>query len=400
MDAEAKLFFKTYRRLPLEVERGEGCYLFTTDGRKYLDMFSGLAVNALGYNHPGVNAAIETQIRKYNHLSNFFVQQPQIELAERLIRLSGFQKIFFTNSGTEAIEGTIKLARKWGGPLRKTKLFGMTNGFSGRSMGALSIMDKEKYREGYGPFLENCGHIVFNDVNDLRSKVDEATAAVVLEFVQGEGGIVPVSKEFVSTLQTLREQHGFLVVADEIQSGIQRTGKFFAYQHFNFEPDIVTVAKPIGGGLPLGAILGNEKVAGVWTYGVHGTTFGGNPVACAAGKVVIDTVTSENMVKHVREISGYLREKLDSVRAKFDVIKEIRGFGLIIGVDLTVDSAPIVDAMLSEGVLVNSTAGSVVRILPPLIAGREEVDTLVGIFERVLKARVSVPQVAHAVEHS
>ena len=400
MDAEAKLFFKTYKRLPLEVERGDGCYLFTTDGRKYLDMFSGLAVNALGYNHPDINAAIEAQIRKYNHLSNFFVQQPQIDLAERLIRLSGFQKIFFTNSGTEAIEGTIKLARKWGSPLGKKKLFGMTNGFSGRSMGALSIMDKEKYREGYGPFLENCGHIVFNDVIDLRSKVDGSTAAVFLEFIQGEGGIVPVSKEFVATLQSLRKQHGFLVVADEIQSGIQRTGKFFAYQHYEFAPDIVTVAKPIGGGLPLGAILGNEKVAGVWTYGVHGTTFGGNPVACAAGKVVIDTVTAEKMVKHVREISDYLREKLEILKTRYDVIKEIRGFGLIIGVDLTVDSAPIVDAMLGEGVLVNSTAGSVVRILPPLIAGRAEVDTLIATFEKVLKVRTKVSTSVQFAEHS
>jgi acetylornithine aminotransferase len=388
LDNEAKLFFKTYKRLSLEVDRGDGCYLFTNDGRKYLDMFSGLAVNALGYNHPGIIAAIEKQIRKYNHLSNFFVQGPQVELAERLLHHSNFQKIFFTNSGTEAIEGTIKLVRKWGLPKNKTKILGMSNGFSGRTMGSLSIMDKDKYRGGYGPFLENCGYVTFNDVDDLRKKVDGTTAAVVLEFVQGEGGIVPVSTEFVSALQSLRDTHGFLGVADEIQSGIFRTGKFFAYQHFNFVPDIVTIAKPIGGGLPLGAILGNQKVADVWTHGVHGTTFGGNPVACAAGIAVMDALTANGMVRHIDEVSKYLFAQLDLLKKRFSIIKDVRGYGFMIGVDLTVESAPLVDAMLEDGVLVNSTAGTVVRILPPLIAGTEEIDILLASFERVLTKHV------------
>lgn len=388
LDNEAKLFFKTYKRLSLEVDRGDGCYLFTNDGRKYLDMFSGLAVNALGYNHPGIISAIEKQIRKYNHLSNFFVQGPQVELAERLLHHSKFQKIFFTNSGTEAIEGTIKLVRKWGLPKNKTKIFGMSNGFSGRTMGSLSIMDKDKYREGYGPFLENCGHVEFNDVDDLRRKVDGTTAAVVLEFVQGEGGIVPVCTEFVSALQSLRETHGFLVVADEIQSGIFRTGKLFAFQHFDFTPDIVTIAKPIGGGLPLGAILGNQKVAEVWTHGVHGTTFGGNPVACAAGIAVMDALTANGMERHIDEVSKHLFAQLDLLKKRFSIIKEVRGYGFMIGVDLTVESAPLVDAMLEDGVLVNSTAGTVVRILPPLITGKEEINILLASFERVLTNHV------------
>ena len=390
LDSEANLFFKTYKRLPLVIERGEGCYLFSKDGDKYLDMFAGLAVNALGYGHPGVIAAIDKQARKYTHLSNYFVQEPQVELAECLLRHSKFQKIFFTNSGTEATEGAIKLARKWGKTNNKTKIFGMTNGFSGRSMGSLSIMDKEKYREGYGPFLENCGHVSFNDVDDLQAKVDDTTAAVFLEFIQGEGGIVPVSQEFVSALTSLRKQFGFLIVADEIQSGIMRTGKFFAYEHFDFHPDIVTIAKPIGGGLPLGAILGNDAVACVWTYGVHGTTFGGNPVACAAGKVVIDTLTTEAMQRQMNEASAYLHQQLATLKSKFAIIKEIRGTGFMIGVDLTTDSAPIVDEMLARGVLVNSTAKTVVRILPPLITGKKEIDTLVEIFGQVLEASVKV----------
>jgi acetylornithine aminotransferase len=388
LDNESKLFFTTYKRLPLLVERGEGCYLYTTDGKKYLDMFSGLAVNALGYSHPGVIAAIEKQAKKYIHLSNYFVQEPQVELAECILRHSKFQKIFFTNSGTEATEGAIKLARKWGQSRNKTKIFGMTNGFSGRSMGSLSIMDKDKYREGYGPFLDNCGHISFNDVADLRSNVDDATAAVFLEFLQGEGGIIPVSKEFITALDSLRGQYGFLIVADEIQSGIMRTGKFFAFEHFDFHPDIVTIAKPIGGGLPLGAILGNDAVASVWSYGVHGTTFGGNPVACAAGKVVIETLTTEAMKNQITEMSSYLYAQLLSLKNKFRVIKEIRGSGLMIGVDLEVDSAPIVDEMLARGVLVNSTAKTVVRILPPLIAQKKEIDALIQVFEGVLSSNL------------
>ena len=389
IEDEAKLFFKTYKRLPLEIERGEGCYLYAKDGKTYLDMFAGLAVNALGYAHPGVVAAIEQQARRYTHLSNFFIQQPQLDLAESLLRHSGFQKIFFTNSGTEATEGTIKLVRKWGASSKRTKIFGMSNGFSGRSMGSLSIMDKDKYREGYGPFLENCGYIVFNDIADLRAKADKHTAAIFLEFIQGEGGIVPVSKEFVKELESLRKKHGFLVVADEIQSGIMRTGKFFAYEHFDFHPDIVTIAKPIGGGLPLGAILGSDVVAAVWSYGVHGTTFGGNPVACAAGKVVIDALTTEAMKLQIRENSSYLFAQLESLKKKFGVIKEVRGFGFMIGADLSIDSAPIVDAMLARGVLVNSTAKTVVRILPPLIAGKKEIDTLIRVFDEVLSANLN-----------
>jgi acetylornithine/N-succinyldiaminopimelate aminotransferase len=384
LDSEAKLFFKTYKRLPLVVDRGEGCYLYTTDGKKYLDMFSGLAVNALGYGHPGVIAAIEKQSKRFNHLSNYFVQEPQVELAERILEHSKFQKIFFSNSGTEATEGAIKLVRKWGAAHNKSTIFGMTNGFSGRSMGALSLMDKDKYREGYGPFLENCGHIIFNDVDDLQAKVGDSTAAVFLEFIQGEGGIVPVTKEFIDALEALRKKHGFLIVADEIQSGIMRTGKFFAFEHFNFHPDIVTIAKPIGGGLPLGAILGNDMVACVWSYGVHGTTFGGNPVACAAGKVVIDTVTTDAMKKQIQDSSAYLFSQLVSLKEKFSMIKEVRGAGFMLGVDLTRESGPVVDEMLSRGVLVNSTAQTVVRILPPLIARKSEIDIFLQVFGEVL----------------
>lgn len=381
-DRESRVFFHTYKRLPLEIEKGEGCYLYSRDGRKYLDMFSGLAVNALGYNHPAVVAAITEQAKKYTHLSNFFIQEPQLQLAERLLGISGFDKVFFSNSGTEAVEGTIKLVRKWGKPSGKKIIFGMSNGFSGRTMGALSLMDKEKYRDGYEPFLPNVGSIEFNNSNDLTAKVDEQTGAVFLEFIQGEGGIVGVTQEFIDTLKTLREKFGFLIVADEIQSGIGRTGKFFGFQHFNITPDIITVAKPIGGGLPLGAIIGSKKVADVWTYGVHGTTFGGNPVSCAAGIASIDIIRQTGFLQNIIDNAEYFKQKVLSLKKQYPVIKDIRVYGYMIGIELTVESALVVEEILQEGVLVNSTANNVIRILPPLIAGKGEFDQLLTVLEK------------------
>ena len=383
-EKESQLFFHTYKRLPLEVERGEGCYLFTKDGKKYLDMFSGLAVNALGYAHPAIIKAVDEQVRKYTHLSNFFVQEPQLQLAERLLSLSGFDKIFFSNSGTEAIEGTIKLVRKWSKQNDKKIIYGMSNGFSGRTMGALSLMDKEKYRDGYEPFLPNFGSIEFNSVDDLNAKVNEQTAAIFLEFIQGEGGIVGVTQEFIKAIKSLREKYGFLIVADEIQSGIGRTGKMFGFQHFDIIPDIITVAKPIGGGLPVGAIIGSKKVADVWTYGVHGTTFGGNPVSCAAGIATIDIVMNDSFLNNVKVNAEYFKSKVLNLKTKYPVIKEVRVFGYMIGIELSVESASIVEAILQKGVLVNSTANTVIRILPPLIAGKPEFDILLSVLDDVL----------------
>ena len=262
----------------------------------------------------------------------------------------------------------------------------MSNGFSGRTMGALSLMDKEKYREGYEPFLPDFGSIEFNSIDDLNAKVNELTAAIFLEFIQGEGGIVGVTKEFIEALSALREKYGFLIVADEIQSGIGRTGKLFGFQHFGIVPDIITVAKPIGGGLPVGAIIGSQKVADVWTYGVHGTTFGGNPVACAAGVATLDTVMTESFLKNIVDNADYFRAKVVEMKAKFPIIKEIRVYGYMIGIDLTVESSPIVEAILQKGVLVNSTANTVIRILPPLIAGKTEFDQFLSVFEDVLSS--------------
>lgn len=384
IEQEQSLFFHTYKRLPLEIERGEGCYLYTKDGAKYLDMFSGLAVNALGYAHPAVIAAIETQIRRYNHLSNLFLQEPQLRLAEKMIRHSGYDKIFFSNSGTEATEGAIKLVRKWSSTRGRRMIFGMSNGFSGRTMGALSLMDKEKYREGYGPFLDHFGVIEYNDCADLDRQITGETAAVFFEAIQGEGGIVPMSAEFAARLEALRQKFGFLLVADEIQSGIGRTGRMFAFEQFGMKPDLITFAKPVGGGLPLGGILGTAAMGELWAPGMHGTTFGGNPVACAAGCALVDVVLEPEFLKTLKANADYCFARLAAMKDSFPVIREIRGSGYMIGIDLAVESAPVVEKMLSRGVLVNSTAHTVVRVLPPLIAGKTEIDTMLSVLAEAL----------------
>jgi acetylornithine aminotransferase len=386
LDREAEYFFHTYKRLPLEIDRGEGVYLYTKDGKRYLDMFAGLAVNALGYGHPGVVAAITEQSRRYTHLSNYFLQEPQLQLAEQLVRLSGYAKVFLSNSGTESIEGTIKIARKWGSSRGKTDIVSFSNGFHGRTMGALSIMDKPLYKDGYGPFLENCRVAPFNDLEGLRKAVTASTAAVVLEFIQGEGGVCPVTPEFAAEIQSLREKFGFLLVADEIQSGIGRTGRFFGFQHFDATPDIIVVAKPIGGGLPLGAIIGSSAVAGVLSPGMHGTTFGGNPVACAAGLVVLRELTAGGVMKNAEAMGALLLDQLRALQREFPaVVKEVRGYGLMVGMELARECDSVVKTLRERGVLVNGTNVSVLRFLPPLIIQKEHVDLAVHELRMALK---------------
>ena len=374
LDRESQYFFHTYKRIPLEIERGEGVYLFTKDGRRYLDMFAGLAVNALGYGHPNVLKAIDGQVRKYIHLSNYYLQEPQLQLAESMIKYSGYQKIFFANSGTEAIEGAIKTVRKWGSKKGKSEIISFTNAFHGRTMGALSMMDRPKYREGYEPFLDRFSIVEFNNIRALQQAVTSKTAAIVLEFIQGEGGIAPVTREFAGEIQRLKDTFGLLVVADEIQCGIGRTGKFFGFQHFSVTPDIVVVAKPLGGGLPLGAILGNAAVANVLEPGVHGTTFGGNPVACAAGIAVLEEIMDHGLINNAEKMGNVLTSRLLELKAQFPkLVTDVRGYGLMVGMELTRDGEPIVTALRERGILLNCTNQNVLRFLPPLIITEKEI---------------------------
>ena len=386
VEREKSSFFYTYKRLPLEISHGEGLYLVGADGRRYLDMFAGIAVNALGHAHPRVVAAVTEQARRYLHVSNYFAQEPQVCLAERLLAHTGMARVFLANSGTEAVEGALKIARRRGADRGQAGLVAFSNAFHGRTLGALSLMDRPNYRDGFGPFLDGCATLPFNDPAALRAGVGPGTAAVVLECVQGEGGIRPVTPAFVAALQELRAEHGFLVIADEIQSGAGRTGRFLAADHFDLRPDLVTLAKPIGGGLPLGAILGAASVADVLQPGMHGTTFGGNPVACAAGLAVLDEIEESNLMAHAGAMGDLLLDRLRALAAAHPaLVKEARGLGLMAGLELHVEADPVVAAMRERGILLNATDRTVVRFVPPLIVGPAEIERTVAELGEVLR---------------
>jgi acetylornithine/N-succinyldiaminopimelate aminotransferase len=382
-EREEEILLQTYKRIPIEISHGEGVYLFSEDGKKYLDFFSGLAVNALGYGNKKIIQAIEEQIKKFIHLSNYYINSPQIELAERLVKYSGLSKVFFTNSGTEAIEASLKLIRKYFGPEKNIITF--SNAFHGRTYGSLSLSGKEKYKKYFSPLLPNIIQSEFNDVEQLEKNVTENTAGIYLEFIQGEGGIHIVSNQFVEKIDELRNTFGFALVADEVQSGIGRTGKPFSYQHYNIEPDLVIVAKAIGGGLPLGALITNKKYDNVFQQGDHGSTFGGNPVACAAGLEVVYEVFENELVKNVAELGNYFKSQLNLLHKNYpDKIAAVRGLGFMLGVELFNSCAGLVDKIREKGILVNCTNENVLRILPPLISTKENIDYFINIFNEIL----------------
>jgi len=373
-EMEKDSILQTYKRLPISVGRAEGCYIYDEDGNDYLDFLAGIAVNALGHSDKEIIEAVTDQVNKYMHLSNYFYQRPQVELAESLKEISGFGKVFFTNSGTESMEGALKVIRRRSNEKGKKNIVAFTGGFHGRTYGALSIMDKPHYKSNMGPFLENTMILEYNDISQLESKVNDDTAAVVIEFLQGEGGIRQANKEFISKLFELKDKYGFLIVADEIQSGIGRTGKYFAFEHYGVKPDIVTLAKGMGGGLPLGAILVSDDLAGIFEKGMHGTTYGGNSVACRAGKVVIDRLRN-GLLGKVNEYGTLLKGKLLLAQSKYpDKIIEVRGMGLMLGLLLSKEAAPLVDKLLANKVITNAASGDVLRLVPPLIISEKEID--------------------------
>jgi acetylornithine/N-succinyldiaminopimelate aminotransferase len=381
---DSQYFFHTYKRTPIEIDHGDGLYLYAKDGKRYLDLFAGLAVNALGYGNPKIINAIEEQLKKYIHLSNYYAAEPQIRLAELLILISGYRKVFFTNSGTESIEGAIKIARKWGARNKKSEILSFTNSFHGRTMGALSLMDRKKYREGFGPFLDHCTIIGYNDCDALGHAVNDQTAAVVLEFIQGEGGVIPATDQFIKQMRSLQQQFHFLIIADEIQCGLGRTGKLFGFQHYQIEPDIVVVAKPLGGGLPLGAILGSAKVANILDLGSHGTTFGGNPVACAAGVAMINEIINGGLMENAAIQGALLSDSLRALKIEFpEIITDIRGIGLMVGMELAGEGNSVVDMMRDYGILLNCTNRNVLRFLPPLIIHEEAIMETVAMLKTI-----------------
>ncbi len=376
-DRESESIFQTYKRLHISADRAEGCRIFASDGGVYLDFLGGIAVNSLGHSHPAIIKAAKGQIDKYMHLSNFFYQEPQVRLAEKLKGISGYERVFFSNSGAESIEGAIKLARLWGRTHNKSEIIAFTGGFHGRTYGALSIMDKPLFKDGMGPFLPGTKVIKYNDADELNANVDENTSAIIMEFIQGEGGLAVADEKFIEAIIRLKEEYGFLLIADEIQSGAGRTGRFFAFGHFGIRPDVVTMAKGIGGGLPLGAILATDKVANLLEPGMHGTTYGGNAVACATGLAVLEELEN-GLMDHVNEVSAYLNGKLNEIKNDHsDKVLEVRGMGLMTGLLLSFDSTILRDELLKRKIITNAGAGNILRLLPPLIINNSDIDEFI-----------------------
>jgi len=387
LESEKKLFFHNYARLPVAVSHGEGCWLVGDDGTRYLDMIAGIGVNALGYGDKRLSEAISRQAEKLIHASNLFMMPPQFELAEKLLALSGLSKVFLANSGTEAIEAAIKIARKWAcqfGDPDKNEVLSLSNCFHGRTYGAMSLTAKPQYIDGFEPLLTGTGMINFNDLNDLEEKVSAKTAAVFVEVVQGEGGIHQVSQEFIDRLKQLREQYNFLIVADEIQAGCGRTGTFFSYTQVNADPDLVCLAKPLGGGLPLSAVVGNEKVADVLTYGNHGTTFGGNPVACAAGIAMIKAIHDDHLMENAETVGSFIRDEVKKLSAKHPQILDIRQYGLMIGITVDKEAKYYANKALEKNILINATSVNVIRLLPPLTINMKEAQHCITTFDEIL----------------
>ena len=390
--AEARYLMNTYRRPPLVFTHGRGCRLYDSHGREYLDFLGGIAVNALGHAHPRLVRVVRREAGRAIHLSNLFQNPFQAPLARKLVEWSGLDRVFFSNSGTEAIDGALKLARAYAhaksqatSATPKTRILALENSFHGRTFGALSITHPAKYREPFAPLLAGVEFVRFNDVADLEAKFDNTVCALVLETIQGEGGIFPVSEAFWQRARDLATQHDAALIADEIQCGLGRTGRHFAYQKFSTRPDILALAKPLAGGLPLGAIIANEQFASAFAPGMHGTTFGGGPLICAVALEFLNIIEDSNLLSNIRERGAELRQGIEKLAAKFDFIREVRGEGLILGIDLSIDGAAIVTEALRGGLLINCTHEHILRLLPPFLIRRKDVAEFLNKLEKALK---------------
>ncbi|HEX3894520.1 MAG TPA: aspartate aminotransferase family protein [Terracidiphilus sp.] len=409
--AEERLLLQTYERNPILFVRGEGVHLVDENGTKYLDLLSGIGVNALGYGHPAIEAAIAKQSRALIHTSNLFYHEGQAELALRLTERTGLDRVFFANTGTEAWEGALKLARAHAGLLRSegktigTRFLALEQSFHGRTFGSVSTTYKAKYREPFGPVVPGVEFVRFNDPADLRAKFSDEVCAILVESIQGEGGIRPLTQEFFAEARALTNTTGALLVVDEIQAGMGRTGKWCAYQHYGITPDVVTLAKPLAGGIPLGAVLCTEEAARAIHAGMHGTTFGGGPLACTVAIAVIDAIDKEGLLRNIREVGDYFQTQLRWLAGRHDTIVDVRGKGLMLAAEL--ESAELakltVAEMLKRHILINCTSDTVLRFLPPYTLKRELVDTAIHALDQILaehSAQVATPSAGgHSLGH-
>ncbi|HHW42511.1 MAG TPA: acetylornithine transaminase [Desulfotomaculum sp.] len=377
----------TYGRLPLALVRGEGARVWDADGKEYLDFVAGLAVCSLGHCHPAVVEAIAAQARTLIHVSNLYYIEPQARLARLLVEHSCGDRVFFCNSGAEANEAAIKLARKYGklhGGPEKYEIITALQSFHGRTLAAITATAQPKYQQGFEPLPAGFKYVPFNDVEALSRAVDSRTCAVLLEPVQGEGGVHVATPAFLKTARDLCHRHGALLIFDEVQCGLGRTGKFLAYQHYGVEPDIFTLAKALGGGFPIGAMVAREEVAAAFKPGDHASTFGGNPLACAAGLAAMEYLLGEGVVENAARVGAYFQERLSELAHRFPFIREVRGRGLMLGVELSVAGKEIVDRCRERGLLINCVDGHILRFLPPLIITPADVDAAIAILSGVM----------------
>jgi len=386
IESEKKYVFQTYAQPPMVLDRGEGMKVWDLDGNLYYDYIGGIAVNGLGYCYPKIVKAIQNQAKKLIHCSNLFFHAPQITLAKKLVENSCGDKVFFANSGAEANEGAIKLAVKYFKAQNKDKykIIYMKDSFHGRTIATLAATGKQKYQKDYLKLLPDFNQASFNDLNSVKKAYDEKVAAILVEPVQGEGGINIASHEFLEGLRYFCDEKDILLIFDEVQCGMGRTGKMFAHQNYNVEPDIITIAKSLGGGMPIGALIAKDKIAGVFKPGDHGTTFGGNPVVCAAALANLEVLEEENLLVKSLERGKYFQRKFEELKTKYpEYIKEIRIIGLMVGIEVAKDGPKVVKKCFEEGILMNCTAGNVLRFLPPLIIEEKDIDYLINILDKI-----------------
>ena len=387
MQMADKYMFQTYGRFPVCLVKGEGCRVWDEEGKEYLDFVGGIAVCALGHSSPIVARALEEQSGKLVHVSNLYYTRPQTELAQLLVEHSFADRVFFCNSGAEANEAAIKLARRYSKEKfgdKRHVIVSMNNSFHGRTMATLSATGQGKIQVGYDPLLEGFNFADFNDFDSLEGAVDESVCAVILEPIQGEGGVVCPDPDYLKKVRGLCKDKGVTLIFDEVQVGMGRTGRFFAHEHYGVTPDIVTMAKALGNGLPIGAMLSTEELSRAFGPGSHATTFGGTPLVTAVSKAVVTSILKDGWIDHCRAVGEYFKEKLQQLARKHGLVKEVRGLGLILGMELEIPGAPIVNACLEKGFLINCAQEKVLRFVPPLIVGEEEIDALIECLDRLL----------------
>ena len=388
MEKADRVIFDTYKRFSVVFTRGRGCTLEDTEGRTYTDFVAGIAVCNLGHAHEGVAEAVSAQAERLVHVSNLYYTEPQTELAAWLVERSFADRVFFCNSGAEANEAAIKLARKYykdRGETDRYRIITMEGSFHGRTMATLAATGQDKIKKGFDPLLEGFDIVPFNDLQAVREAVTPETCAVMLEPIQGEGGVQCPGEGYLKGVRELCDEQGLLLIFDEIQTGMGRTGKLFAYEHSGLHPDIMTLAKAIANGLPMGAMLATEAIAGAFGPGAHASTFGGTPLVAAAAMAVAKVLEDGVVLAHCRQVGAYFKEKLLTLKSKHDVIQEVRGKGLLVGMDLTIDGGDIVNACMKRGFLVNCAQGHILRFIPPLIVTEADIDRLVACLDVVLE---------------